>query len=117
MTGFDPKQNNSNLSKNSLPTNLTEEKIIELAVTAHSEGRLSEASKYYQHYIDQGFNDAKVYSNYGVILKDLGKLNEAELSTKKAIELKPDYADAYANLGMTFIYKSEHDLAIKCFSK
>jgi len=32
-------------------------------------------------------------------LSDLGKLKEAELSTRKAIEIKPDYAQAYSNLG------------------
>jgi len=32
-------------------------------------------------------------------LKDLGNLKEAELSTRKAIELKPDFAEANYNLG------------------
>ena len=32
-------------------------------------------------------------------MKDLGKLKEAELSTRKAIELKPDFAEAHSNLG------------------
>ena len=30
---------------------------------------------------------------------DLGKLKEAEVSLCKAIEIKPDYAEAYFNLG------------------
>ncbi|MBW3042598.1 methyltransferase domain-containing protein, partial [Prochlorococcus marinus] len=33
------------------------------------------------------------------ILKDLGKLKEAELSYRKAIELNPDFANAHYNLG------------------
>ena len=32
-------------------------------------------------------------------MRDLGKLKEAELSTRKAIELKPDFGDAHSNLG------------------
>jgi len=32
-------------------------------------------------------------------LIDLGNLKEAELSYRKAIELKPDYAEAHLNLG------------------
>ena len=32
-------------------------------------------------------------------MKDLGKLKEAEISYRKAIEIKPDYADAHYNLG------------------
>ncbi len=39
------------------------------------------------------------HSNLGNILKDLGKLQEAEVSYRKAIELNPDFADAHSNLG------------------
>lgn len=38
------------------------------------------------------------YTNLGNILKDLGKLKEAELSQTKAIQLKPNFAEAYFNL-------------------
>ncbi len=62
-------------------------------------GSFREAEKFYQYFLDQGFNDPKVFSNYGVILKELGKLDEAELSLRKAIKLKPDFAEAYSNLG------------------
>ena len=33
-------------------------------------------------------------------MSDLGKLKDAELSNRKAIKLKPDYAEAYSNLGI-----------------
>ena len=77
----------------------TADKIIHKAFKFHSQGNISEAGKYYQYFIDQGFKDHRVFSNYGVILKDLGKLKDAELSTRKAIKLNPDYAIAYSNLG------------------
>ena len=32
-------------------------------------------------------------------MKDLGELQEAELSYRKTIELNPDFADAHLNLG------------------
>ena len=35
----------------------------------------------------------------GNILRDLGKLEEAELSQRKAIELKPNFADAHYSMG------------------
>jgi tetratricopeptide (TPR) repeat protein len=41
-----------------------------------------------------------VHSNLGNILKDLGKLKEAELSYRKAIKINPDFADAHLNLGI-----------------
>ena len=91
------KENNSfnsnNLSKPS------KQQIIKQAFQFHSKGKILEAAKLYQYFINQGFNDHRVFSNFGIILKDLGKLKEAEVSFRKAIEIKPDYAQAYFNLG------------------
>ena len=81
------------------PFTLSKEEIINLAFKFHSQGNISKAVKYYRDFIDQGFNDHRVFSNYGVILKNLGKLQEAELSYRKAIEIKPDFADSHYNLG------------------
>ena len=78
----------------------SEKQIINQAFKFHSQGNISEAMKYYQHFINQGFKDHRVFSNYGIILKDLCNLQEAELSFRKAIELKPDYATAHSNLGL-----------------
>ena len=75
------------------------ERIIKKAFQYHSQGNISEASKYYQHFIDNGFQDHRVFSNYGIILKDLGNLKDAELSLRKAIKLNPDFAEGFSNLG------------------
>ena len=77
----------------------SKEQIINQAFKFHSQGNISEAIKYYQYFINQGFKDHQVFSNYGVILQGLGKLQDAEVSTRKAIELKPDDAIAHSNLG------------------
>ncbi len=83
------------------PLQLSKEQIIKQAFRFHSQGNISEAVKYYQYFLNQGFNDHRVFSNYGVILGDLGKLEEAELLQRKAIEFKPDYANGHYNLGNT----------------
>ncbi len=75
------------------------EQIISQAYKCHSQGNIQEAAKYYQHFLNQGFKDHIVFSNYGAILQSLGKLKDAELFTRKAIELNPDYANAHSNLG------------------
>jgi len=46
-------------------------------------------------------NQALQHYNLGVKLHKLGKLDEAEVSYKKAIELKPNYFQAHNNLGST----------------
>ncbi len=85
--------------KTNTPSKLSKEQIIKQAIQFHSQGNISEAAKYYQYCINQGFENHIVLSNYGAILQDLGNLQDAELSYCKAIELKPNYAEAYSNLG------------------
>ena len=89
---------NTSITTNSA-SKTSKEKIINQAYEFHSQGNLTKAAKYYQYFIDQGFKDQIVFCNYGVILQNLGKLQEAELSQRKAIELNPNFADAYSNLG------------------
>ncbi len=80
-------------------TNSSSKKIINQAFKFHSQGNIPEATKYYQYFIDQGFKDHRVFSNYGVILKNHGKLKEAESLLHKAINHNPKYAMAHYNLG------------------
>ena len=79
--------------------NPSKEQLINQAFQFHLKGNIPEATKFYQYCINQGFKDHRVFSNYGVILQNLGKLKEAEVSTRKAIEIKPDFANAHSNLG------------------
>ena len=58
----------------------TKEQIINQAIRFHLQGNIREASKCYQNCIEQGYNDQRIFSNYGVILKNLGKLQAAEIS-------------------------------------
>ncbi len=81
------------------PSKASKEQIIKKALDFHSQGNVSEAAEYYQYFINQGFQDFRVFSNYGLLLRDLGKLPEAELLTRKAIEIKPDYAFTHYNMG------------------
>ena len=81
------------------PSNPSKEQIINQAFKFHSEGNIPAAEKHYQFFINQGFRDHRVYSNYGIILNNLGKLKEAEILYRKAIEIKPDYAIAHSNRG------------------
>ncbi len=95
MSGFGEKSK----KRSNITNKPSKEQIINQAFWFHSKGNISEAAKLYQYFINQGFNDHRVFSNYGAILQGLGKLLEAEFSYRKAIELKPDFADAYLNLG------------------
>ncbi len=77
----------------------SKEQIINQAFKFHSQGKTLEAAKLYQYFINQGFNDHRVFSNYAGILQGIAKLEAAEISLRKAIEIKPDFAEAHSNLG------------------
>ena len=99
MKGFGKQSKSKKKKIRNKETQLSKEEIINKAFRFHSEGNISAAAKFYQYFINQGFQDQRVYSNYGVILKNLGKLKNAELLCRKAIDIKPDFAEAHYNLG------------------
>ncbi|WP_269603969.1 tetratricopeptide repeat protein [Prochlorococcus marinus] len=91
-------QGNHTINTNT-PSQHFKEEIVNQAFKLHSQGNISKAEQYYQNCIQQGIIDYRVFSNYGVLLKNIGKLKEAELNTRRAIKLKPDFAEAHYNLG------------------
>ena len=58
----------SSKKKSNKDSKPSKENLINTAFKFHSQGKLKEAAKYYQHFIDQGFKDYRVFTNYGVIL-------------------------------------------------
>ncbi len=93
----DTNKNNS-LSLSALEK-LSKRDIINQALLFHANGNIQKATELYQYFIKQGFSDAIVFSNYGIIMKRIGKIKEAELLMRKAIGIKPDLAQAHLNLG------------------
>ena len=91
----------------STPSKYSKEKIINEALKFHSQGNLSEATKHYEYFINQGFKDHRAFSNYGAILADTGNLNEAEIYIKEAIKLHPNNSNDHKNLGMILINKGQ----------
>ena len=76
-----------------------EKRFLSQAVKLHHSGKFGEASRCYELLITNGSKNPLVYFNYGFLLQSLGRLQKAESSTRKAILLKPDFADAHFNLG------------------
>jgi len=101
---FPVGENQENLTiKTNNPSKPSKDQIINAAFKLQSEGNISEAAKYYQYFIDQGFSDHRVFSNYAGILQGIGKLQEAEISLRKAVKLNPNDAKAYYNLAYILI--------------
>ena len=60
-----------------------EEIIKNQAFKLHIEGDIFEASKYYKSYLNQGFIDPRVLSNYGTICKKNGQIQLAMILFRK----------------------------------
>ena len=99
MKGFGEKHENPKKKSNDNNQKKFNEQIINIALKLHSEGNFLKAKRHYESFISKGLKDERIFSNYGILLKDLGELQEAELFTKKAINLNPNFAMAYYNLG------------------
>ena len=81
--------------------------------------KLGEAEISYKKVLE--YKDAvphtSVYLNLGETQKDLGRFDEAIANFRKAIELKPDYADAYNNLSVPLERLGRFDEAIASLKK
>ena len=51
---------------------------------------------------------AEAHSNLGITLKEMNRLEEAELSLREAITLKSDLAEAHSNLGKLLLKIGKH---------
>ena len=116
MKEFDEMKNLKNIEKK-LQTNLSKNEIISKAFQYHLQGNIAEASKYYQFFINQGFKDHRIFLNSGEILKDLGRLDEAEIWIRRAISIKPDYVIAHNNLGNILRANNKLKEAESCYCK
>ena len=117
MRGFGDNDKSQNKRRGKIQSNLNKEEILSKAFQYHSRGDVAEASKYYQLFINQGFKDHRVFLNCGEILKNLGRLKEAEIWIRRAIELNPDYALAHNNLGNILNSQNKLKEAESCFNK
>ena len=57
------------------------------------------------------------HNNLGNALKDQGKLDEAVACYRRALELKPDFAEAHNNLGNALKDQGKLDEAIACYRR
>ena len=61
--------------------------------------------------------EAKLEYNLGVDFYKVGKYEQAMASFRKAIELSPDYVDAYYNLGSILEFLKQDDAALTVFKQ
>ena len=99
MTGFGYNKKSEKKIIKDAKTDKLKAEIVSKAFSLHSQGNILEAVKYYRYCVDQKINDYRIFSNYGLILKNKGKLREAEILLKKTIQLNPNWSEAHNNMG------------------
>ena len=52
-------------------------KLADLALKSQINGNIAEAIRYYEEFINKGFQNDVVFTNYGALLDQLGKFNKA----------------------------------------
>jgi serine/threonine protein kinase/tetratricopeptide (TPR) repeat protein len=67
-----------------------------------------EAAGFYRAALVKRPHSAMVWNNLGLVLKDLGRIEESAMSFHKAIEFAPTGAAAYSNLGMLLASQRRH---------
>ena len=75
---------------------------INSVIALYSNGQIQEALDAVETLIKSYPNDPLLYNISGICYKTIGKLDEAVKSFKKALTIKPNYAEVHYNLGVTF---------------
>ena len=96
---------------------LEKKQIVQKAINLHIQGNIQEAVNVYEYLINQGLNDPLVFSNYGLILKNHGRLKDAERFLRKAVKINNNFANAHYNLGLTLSLLGRESEAFNCLIK
>ena len=80
------------------PQNPTENQIQHL-IKLYNQGKLEEVFEQTSTLTKQYPNSCMLWNLLGISAAQIGKLDKAIDAFKKAISIKPDYADAYNNMG------------------
>ena len=72
--------------------------LVHLALLAQATGRLHDARALLERAVAGSPGDAQCHNNLGNVLRELGRLAEAEASYRAALECDRNYVNAYFNL-------------------
>ena len=115
---FSIAQNNEDIIvSTSLPSTLSKDQIINKALNLHSKGNIEEAARKYQYFLDQGFADPAVLTNYGAICQQSGNTSKAIELYKRSIKIFPNRSEPYANLGNIYKHMGNLKEAEICYQK
>lgn len=97
---------------------LTSRQLLVLYRSYSRAGELKYASPVFEYLLESTYSDAEGYFEKAVVLKEILRTEEALEACDKAIELKPDFAAAYALKAKIILHISQqYEEAIKAYDK
>ena len=79
--------------------------------------KIKEAEDIYRILISKGSKNHIVFGNLAAIYLMKGDSKQSIILLKKSLKIKPDYLEAYYNLGKAFNEKGDYDSAVDSFQK
>jgi len=92
------------------------EALGNLGAVQQLQGRLEEAEQCYRKALAIQ-TDARGHFNLGTVLYGLGRHQDAVLEFREAVNLDPDFADAWNSLGETLRDRGEMEEAVRCYER
>ena len=77
--------------------------------------KIKEAENIYRILISKGSKNHIVFGNLAAIYLMKGDSKQSIILLKKSLKIKPDYLEAYYNLGKAFNEKGDYDSAVDSF--
>lgn len=93
------------------------QEAIDKLVNLYDQGQLKSAFTQAQDLSRKHSNEFIVFNILAASAIQIGKLDEAIEAYKKCISFKPDYVDAYLNLGVAYKNQGKFDEAIEVYKK
>ncbi|MDC3340478.1 tetratricopeptide repeat protein [Planktomarina temperata] len=90
---------------------------LEALINLYNQGQLEQVQNQAVALVQQFPNSAILLGIHGAALKDLLRLDESIEVYKRALAIKPDYTDAYYNMGAAFQNQGNLEEAVEAYNK
>ena len=90
--------------------NLSIDQIFKLAIKYHKNKSFKKAKNLYQKTLEINSHHLDAYNNLGIVLKELGNINESINCFNKVIKIDPRNLFGYYNLGIAYKEKLYHQI-------
>lgn len=93
------------------------DRLCDQAAALHSVGNYPESLAVYESVLAEFAENLRALHGIGVVLHKLGRSEEGIAFIRKSLDLKPDFAGAYNNLGNIYADVKNYEAAVDCYQE